>query len=1359
LRFFGPAAFNTPNTTILKDASTCSMAFTLKMNSLTSDYLGTILSQLFYGFLATNTGVASQPAFQMEFGFGPYILDYIYYHLGTVYTVLMSWNAGNPSYVWVNGIQAYTITHSGGSWLDSNVPITLGWAAYDTATIDFQIEDIAIWPTYAATVSDAIALRDRTKTPLQVGNNNVTWWTCGGTLGAHPQVGDPGLQDSGTIGLNFTSLTNASNAVYAAPLVYSPPVTMSWMITKNAVAAGFATVTSTGLLDNITSITSSPTFNVQWGGSGAQQAVQSQGPFWSSSTNRFPHAMWQLSCGTVTSVLVQGGGSGYTSPTATATGCVLGTPVVSGGVIQSIPLVSSTTTLTAPPTVTITDANGTSAAAVAIMSGPSTTDHVFWTGVSDGWLSTGTGVAAGYPSPYVPSNQIANYVGHLEPGVGGYQGSNIGVNQRTLQLGFNIPGYCFFDFPFYGHSNWFKRVANESTIATTTPDYKPLTISSQVNLRFCSAGWSAIDPKGNPSPVGVWSFLADETAPSTPMTIGMRETIGVGSVAAATPTPGLVTYGVKGVTLTSKGSGYTDIPTVTFSGGGGVGAAAYAVLSGNGTIAGVYLTATGTGYASTPTMAITSRDGNGSGATASCTASTVEAGKSWMFTVSRTASSVYFMNLELQVSGYNGSYPAPYTLVNEFIFEPADNAASSPGLPSRSNTTNQAMRTWLKTSTALNPLVFRNLGQLGSAGASSVVDAEDWPNYDSWTWGYAPVLSGSDLAARPTARREILVTQVRTYALTTSGWPSSWNVTHASPKVYTPQWGTANATFSGYGTTGDTSGPYYVTPTDQTYLTYLQSTGWFVGECVCSAPHNLKFGQAIGTLSPADSGDTGTFLVSIDNSGNTAQWTLSGSFTLNSMAASYFLNAQAFPTGSTTFAFAVPAGSSISGWNTSFTSLPGNVANVAGTFNVHDTLLVDVPTSNSPPHETCAAVTAAFPGTMHWLNLPWGISDAGAASAFRRIRDILPPGHNVAVEYCNEIWNVFILLNNAAYIYAATELGFWGTPVGNNPDNVQRNGLIRANQLKNIGVNIFNEVGRGSSVKLVAPSWYGSPGQTQVYMQAAVANNITVDILAYAYYADVLAEGSMFAAFASLASNNPRSIAYLSATPWTRPQIHDYLRFQMLYDSLANGPSGLLQQHVNAINTYYTLPGPKPKIIGYEGALETIVPPGIETAVEPSGSPYWLRGQLTRDLWYDPEMYNTEMAWYISSQSGGQNGVPILELGQPFATTAGGPIGGTGANVADGNACLMWPYVAYQEQPVGRGDGTLASNGQNITNTFQWPYLGVAQDLYNASPRMAAYQNWAATTGVTGPGGSTMASTMLRRWFPGLSFRARLLRY
>ncbi len=72
---------------------------------------------------------------------------------------------------------------------------------------------------------------------------------------------------------------------------------------------------------------------------------------------------------------------------------------------------------------------------------------------------------------------------------------------------------------------------------------------------------------------------------------------------------------IQGVDLISGGYGYSDPPTVSFSGGGGSGASAVAAIQ-DGVVIGIEITAKGRGYTSNPTVTIAGGGGEGAAATA-----------------------------------------------------------------------------------------------------------------------------------------------------------------------------------------------------------------------------------------------------------------------------------------------------------------------------------------------------------------------------------------------------------------------------------------------------------------------------------------------------------------------------------------------------------------------------------------------------------------------------------------------------------------------------------------------------------------------------------------------------------------------
>lgn len=84
------------------------------------------------------------------------------------------------------------------------------------------------------------------------------------------------------------------------------------------------------------------------------------------------------------------------------------------------------------------------------------------------------------------------------------------------------------------------------------------------------------------------------------------------------------TYAVDSVVMTGGGTGYTSAPAVSFSGGGGSGAAGTATVAGGQVIA-VMMTTAGTGYTSAPTVGFSGGGGSGATATATLLALTLDA--------------------------------------------------------------------------------------------------------------------------------------------------------------------------------------------------------------------------------------------------------------------------------------------------------------------------------------------------------------------------------------------------------------------------------------------------------------------------------------------------------------------------------------------------------------------------------------------------------------------------------------------------------------------------------------------------------------------------------------------------------------
>ena len=109
---------------------------------------------------------------------------------------------------------------------------------------------------------------------------------------------------------------------------------------------------------------------------------------------------------------------------------------------------------------------------------------------------------------------------------------------------------------------------------------------------------------------------------------------------------------VSGVSITAGGSGYATAPAVTFTGGGGTGAAGTAIVSG-GVVVGVTITSGGSGYTSNPAVGFVGGGGTGATATAARSSVTV-AGSNLTFNIGTLAAgqvATFVINAQVQTSG------------------------------------------------------------------------------------------------------------------------------------------------------------------------------------------------------------------------------------------------------------------------------------------------------------------------------------------------------------------------------------------------------------------------------------------------------------------------------------------------------------------------------------------------------------------------------------------------------------------------------------------------------------------------------------------------------------------------------------
>lgn len=276
--------------------------------------------------------------------------------------------------------------------------------------------------------------------------------------------------------------------------------------------------------------------------------------------------------GTVTTLTLTNGGSGYTSPPQViisgggGSGATAIATLNSGSGVASITLTSGGTGYTATPTVTL--------------GAPDMT-----TGV----LTQATAVAT-YSSSVVvgPAATFAAGSGYTSPPTVTFSGGGGAGAAATTAL----------------------APSGVASVAVTAGGG----YLTAPNVVFNPAGATATANLGA-GPVASVTM----TAPGTGYTLAPGVSFGTpGSGAAGTST--LVPTSVGSVTLTNPGSLYVSAPAVTFNGGGGTLAAASTTLSQTGGVGAINVTAAGTGYTLPPTININSPQLTGTRATATVSA-------------------------------------------------------------------------------------------------------------------------------------------------------------------------------------------------------------------------------------------------------------------------------------------------------------------------------------------------------------------------------------------------------------------------------------------------------------------------------------------------------------------------------------------------------------------------------------------------------------------------------------------------------------------------------------------------------------------------------------------------------------------
>jgi hypothetical protein len=284
--------------------------------------------------------------------------------LGTGYHVALSWAAGSQA-IYLNGQLLKSGTVAGNT--ASVTGLQVGGDGGAGIALDHHVSDLAAWGSYALSAADALALANRTSTPLQIATPASAWWPLGGgTNGTAPALADLGLADFAGNGNGLAVASGAlSNAAYAAPQAITSPVNVVAQVVKSGKLALFGTMCA-GLTNGanagacVAAVNATPT--VYRNGN----AVSIGPAVWFNTTLDVPFVAYQLQCGSVQNVAIPNGGAGYTgAPTAAinnagtgGSGLVLGTPVLSSGV-TGYAITGAGSGYNQPPTVTFSGGGGT----------------------------------------------------------------------------------------------------------------------------------------------------------------------------------------------------------------------------------------------------------------------------------------------------------------------------------------------------------------------------------------------------------------------------------------------------------------------------------------------------------------------------------------------------------------------------------------------------------------------------------------------------------------------------------------------------------------------------------------------------------------------------------------------------------------------------------------------------------------------------------------------------------------------------------------------------------------------------------------------------------------------------------------
>ncbi len=466
----GNLFLQTVGNNLFSQQSSASVSFFVKFNSYVSGVSGGTTT--FSGTLLTRTGyqglyaMSASPAIStgaMRYGLegtgAGVSASSVPFFDGAVTHIAMTWSPTQQT-VWVNGaIAAQTNTLSALTGDSQARPLELGWQSANGTTLDCQIANLAIWNGYTLTSTDVFNLLYGLETPMGVSTPPTSYWPFGGTSGNAMALGDPGLADAGSAGLPFIEFE----------------LTNPSDITNGTATTNNGTLTYGGPLVYTPPATPVP-YVTKSGGLIIFGFVSS----FSSSTIAYPTAI-------------------NSNPVVSVNGSV-------------VPIVGPYWTMTTQQWPFV---------AYQLETPVTPSDTLTYTASSQWAVTTvgSTGLIA-TPAP------IANYTGQLEPGFGGQPPFGMPSGTPPMALGFDVDwpsGQAGINYSIT--KNWLHRTMYQWNGANSVDaNGHPIEIAGTAwSLVIFTNLDNYVDGMAWPMVTGVWTLIADEAAPNTPMTVSLNQ--------------------------------------------------------------------------------------------------------------------------------------------------------------------------------------------------------------------------------------------------------------------------------------------------------------------------------------------------------------------------------------------------------------------------------------------------------------------------------------------------------------------------------------------------------------------------------------------------------------------------------------------------------------------------------------------------------------------------------------------------------------------------------------------------------------------------------------------------------------------